>query len=256
MGYGWDMRQTAVFVLSCIVISLALVNPAHSYSKPSDSYDDAVATALARFNAADAAYNSSLALFNAADADWTSLKAASDNAKAISDAASAEYKAADAAKWQSLTNGDAATQLAAKARADAANIANLSAFNAWNSVRSSASNAGLARGKAQLDLNGKTLNRTLCYNLYVEALAIAAKNKTAITAPTKVLTPNTNSAATITNVPIMKYANCANLRQTFPKGVAKDVKAARKTGATVNAKAYAANKSYDRDRDGAACELA
>ena len=256
MGYGWDMRRTAVVVLSNIVISLTLVSPAHSYSKPSDSYDDAVAAALVRFNAADAEYKVSLASFNAADAAWIPLKAASDNAKVLSDLAFAEYKAADAAKWQSLTNGDTATQLAAKARADAANLANLSAFNAWGSARNSASNAQLARSKAQLDLNSKTINRTLCYNVYVEALTNAAKNKIATTAPTKVSTPKTNSATSITNVPIMKYTNCTKLRQTFPKGVAKDAMSARKTGATVNTKAYAANKSYDRDKDGVACELA
>ena len=249
------MRWTTVGVLSYIVISLTLANPAHSASKPSDAYDDAVAAALARFNAADAEYNASLASFNAADATSVALKAASDNAKVLSDAAFSEYKAADAAKWQSLTTGDTATQLAAKARADLANLANLAAFSAWSSARNSASNAQLARSKAQLDLNSKTLNRTLCYNVYVEALATAAKNKTATTASTKVSTPNTNSVASITNVPVAKYTNCTKLRQTFPKGVAKDAKSARKTGATVDTKAYAANKSYDRDKDGVACEL-
>jgi hypothetical protein len=51
-----------------------------------------------------------------------------------------------------------------------------------------------------------------------------------------------------------KFKNCTELRKVYPKGVAKDAKAAQATGATLNAKVYSANKSSDRDNDGAACE--
>ena len=56
--------------------------------------------------------------------------------------------------------------------------------------------------------------------------------------------------------PAKKFKNCTELRKTFPKGVAKDVKSAGDTGATVNAKVYKANSGSDRDKDGVACELA
>ncbi len=51
-----------------------------------------------------------------------------------------------------------------------------------------------------------------------------------------------------------KFKNCTELRKVYPKGVAKDAKASKATGATLNAKVYSANKSSDRDNDGAACE--
>jgi hypothetical protein len=51
-----------------------------------------------------------------------------------------------------------------------------------------------------------------------------------------------------------KYKNCTELRKVFPKGVAGTKSAARKSGAKYEPKVYAANKSKDRDRDGAACE--
>lgn len=50
------------------------------------------------------------------------------------------------------------------------------------------------------------------------------------------------------------YKNCTELRKTFPRGVAKSVKTAGATGATVNAKIYAENVKSDRDKDGIACE--
>jgi hypothetical protein len=256
MGYGRYMKRTAIVALTCIVISLTSVNPAHSYSKPSDSYDDAVAAALARFNAADVAYNAHLALASAAEAVWIPLNAAEVNAKAIFDAAFAEYRAADAAKWQSLTSRDEAIRLAAIARAEAATIAKDAAYNAWVSARSSASNASLDLRNARTGLGGKLLNRTLSYNLYLEALAIAGKNKTGIQLSPKVLTPNSNPASeTIANAPIIKYKNCNRLRKTFPKGVAKNAKLARKTGATVNANVYNLNSEFDRDKDGIVCEV-
>jgi len=52
----------------------------------------------------------------------------------------------------------------------------------------------------------------------------------------------------------MTYKNCTELRKAYPKGVAKDAKAAQATGATVNAKVYNANKKSDRDKDGITCE--
>ena len=51
-----------------------------------------------------------------------------------------------------------------------------------------------------------------------------------------------------------KFKNCTELRKAYPKGVARDAKAAQATGATLNAKVYKANASSDRDKDGAACE--
>jgi hypothetical protein len=56
--------------------------------------------------------------------------------------------------------------------------------------------------------------------------------------------------------PSKKFKNCTELRKAFPKGVAKDVRSAGNTGATVNAKVYKENIGSDRDKDGVACELA
>ena len=55
--------------------------------------------------------------------------------------------------------------------------------------------------------------------------------------------------------PSKKFKNCTELRKAFPKGVAKNVKSAGSTGATVNAKVYKENIGSDRDKDGVACEL-
>ena len=52
----------------------------------------------------------------------------------------------------------------------------------------------------------------------------------------------------------MMYKNCTELRKAYPRGVAKDAKSAKATGATVDAKIYNANKKSDRDKDGIACE--
>jgi len=51
-----------------------------------------------------------------------------------------------------------------------------------------------------------------------------------------------------------KYKNCTEMRKVFPKGVAGTKSAARETGAKYDPKVYAANRSKDRDKDGAACE--
>lgn len=51
-----------------------------------------------------------------------------------------------------------------------------------------------------------------------------------------------------------KFKNCAALLKQFPNGIAKNKKAAAASGAQVNAKVYAANRSLDRDKDGVACE--
>ena len=56
--------------------------------------------------------------------------------------------------------------------------------------------------------------------------------------------------------PSKKFKNCTELRKVFPKGVAKDVKSAGISGATVNAKVYRENIASDRDKDGIACETA
>jgi len=52
----------------------------------------------------------------------------------------------------------------------------------------------------------------------------------------------------------VKYKNCDALRKVHPKGVARDAKAAGKSGATVDAATYKANAGSDRDKDGVACE--
>jgi hypothetical protein len=54
--------------------------------------------------------------------------------------------------------------------------------------------------------------------------------------------------------PPKKYKNCTELRKVYPKGVARDKKAAGSTGATVDAKTYKLNTGADRDKDGIACE--
>ena len=53
---------------------------------------------------------------------------------------------------------------------------------------------------------------------------------------------------------VVKYKNCTELRKVHSKGVARDSKAAGKTGATVDAATYKANAGADRDKDGIACE--
>ena len=57
-----------------------------------------------------------------------------------------------------------------------------------------------------------------------------------------------------TTPPPKKYKNCTELRKIYPKGVARDKKAAGSTGSTVDAKTYKLNAGSDRDRDGIACE--
>jgi len=56
-----------------------------------------------------------------------------------------------------------------------------------------------------------------------------------------------------------KFANCTELNKVYPGGVAKNIKAVNKGGATnyaplVKPKIYKANSSKDRDKDGLACE--
>ena len=48
--------------------------------------------------------------------------------------------------------------------------------------------------------------------------------------------------------------NCTELRKVYPRGVARDAKAAGSGGATVDAKTYKLNAGADRDKDGIACE--
>ena len=58
----------------------------------------------------------------------------------------------------------------------------------------------------------------------------------------------------VSSLNAMTYKNCTELRKDYPRGVARDAKSAKATGATVNAKVYNANKKSDRDKDGIACE--
>ena len=54
--------------------------------------------------------------------------------------------------------------------------------------------------------------------------------------------------------PSKSFKNCTELRKSYPKGVAKTRAAAQQSGAKYNPTIYKANKSKDRDNDGAACE--
>jgi hypothetical protein len=54
--------------------------------------------------------------------------------------------------------------------------------------------------------------------------------------------------------PAKAYKNCTELRKAYPMGVAKSKAAAKKSGAKYAPSVYNANKSKDRDKDGAACE--
>ena len=55
--------------------------------------------------------------------------------------------------------------------------------------------------------------------------------------------------------PSKKYKNCTELRKDYPKGVAATKKSAKLSGAKLAPAIYKANKSKDRDKDGAACEV-
>lgn len=54
--------------------------------------------------------------------------------------------------------------------------------------------------------------------------------------------------------PPKKYKNCSELRRVYPKGVARNARSAKASGAIVDAKTYRLNIRSDRDRDGIACE--
>ena len=54
--------------------------------------------------------------------------------------------------------------------------------------------------------------------------------------------------------PSKSFKNCTELRKSYPNGVAKTKAAARQSGARYDPTIYKANKSKDRDNDGAACE--
>src|SRR5690606_18654861 len=57
-------------------------------------------------------------------------------------------------------------------------------------------------------------------------------------------------------VKVKTFANCTDLKGTYPNGVAKSKSAARglRYQPLVHAKLYAANSKMDRDKDGVACE--
>lgn len=62
------------------------------------------------------------------------------------------------------------------------------------------------------------------------------------------------SSSSLAKVSSTRFSECAALLKQFPKGVARNQKAAGSSGAKVNAKIYDANRGLDRDKDGAACE--
>lgn len=62
------------------------------------------------------------------------------------------------------------------------------------------------------------------------------------------------SSSSLAKAPSTKFRDCAALLKQFPKGVAKNQKAAGSSGANVNAKIYDANRGLDRDKNGVACE--
>ena len=78
--------------------------------------------------------------------------------------------------------------------------------------------------------------------------------------PTALLGLTTLACATLITVATSEvaattYANCDQLRVTYPRGVAKDKRSAADLGATVNLSVYLANeKRLDRDKDGIVCE--
>jgi hypothetical protein len=61
-------------------------------------------------------------------------------------------------------------------------------------------------------------------------------------------------SALSTTPPPKKYKNCTELRKVYPRGVARDLKSAGSSGATVDARTYKLNAGSDRDKDGIACE--
>ena len=54
--------------------------------------------------------------------------------------------------------------------------------------------------------------------------------------------------------PPKKYKNCTEMRRVYPKGVARDARSAKASGAIVVSKTYRLNIGSDRDKDGEACE--
>lgn len=54
--------------------------------------------------------------------------------------------------------------------------------------------------------------------------------------------------------PPKRYKNCTELRRVYPRGVARDIKSAGSSGATIDPKTYRLNAGSDRDKDGIACE--
>jgi len=61
-------------------------------------------------------------------------------------------------------------------------------------------------------------------------------------------------SAAVGQAPSKEFKNCTELRKVYPRGVAKSVKTAGKSGAKVNASVYSENTKSDRDKDGISCE--
>lgn len=288
------MKRIVVFVLSCFVLSMMAISPAQSYTNPAYSDADAVATALAAYNTADSAYNSALNAYNSANAAYNAARTNFENAKATYDAAVVEYNAAALALNAAILASNAATNymnnqcrqlgcsdsayaaavadwqskygayLAALARRDVSIVSANTSRDAYNASISVFNATVVPNNIAASNLATATAAKTAAYNLYVEAKATADRNNTTKFIPPKIPLPKTVTTTDGPKIvitregqqkPAQRYENCIELRNVFSKGVAKDKKSVRKTGATVNAKVYTLNKGYDRDKDGVACEL-
>ena len=256
------MKRTAVIIATFTVLHLSGVAPVLSQSVPSDAYSDAVSVAQSNFNIADVAYNAALSVFNLADAVLKNAMIAKESARVARDAAYTEWKAADLDVWrlEFFPSPDPVVRPTANARLATALIAKDATAKAYGQASYPYSIAD-AQFLAYRDLRNKEAVRTLNYNKYVQAVAIAANNKTATTVPIIATTvpiiatgPNAITANTTSSISVRKYRNCAELQKVFPNGVAKDIKSVGKSGSIVNLKVYKANIAIDRDKDGVACE--
>lgn len=245
--------------------------------------DAAYNTALNVYNSANAAYNSAKTAFDSAKANYdvavieynaaaSALNAAIASANAASDymnnqcrqlgCSDSQYANA-VADWLAKTN----VYYAAVSRRDAS-VTNVNACAGVYNAAIPAYNATVVpNNNAANNLVIATAAKTSAYNLYVEAKATADRNNTTKFIPPKITVPQTVTTTTINGpviviskkgaqIPAKKYKSCNDLRKIFPKGVAKNTKSIRQTGAIANAKDYLMNIGFDRDKDGVACELA
>ena len=221
------MKRIVVVVLSCFVLSILAVNPAQSYTNPSYSDAEAVATALAAYNTADASYNTALNAYNIANAAYNTAKVTFDGTKATYDAAVSEYNAAApalnaailavnaadnyvnnqcrqlgcsdsayaaaVADWQSKY----AAYLAALARRDASIVGANTSRDAYNASIPVFNATVVPNNNAANNLVTATAVKTAAYNLYVEAKATADRNNTTKFIPPKIPLPKTVTTTTI-----------------------------------------------------------